>query len=142
MSFKKCKLVNHAVARLEYEYNPVAGAVNVQIKNGFNVKVPINDLKKPCIVEQMIEMSSENNSLNLKCIALSYFNVEGTSDEYDIEELRQYVFENGSPIAYKKMADNVKTITGLSNSNPLVLPPYQKVMQNKDLQNQNLQNYG
>ncbi|MDR0767690.1 MAG: hypothetical protein LBE57_04550 [Methanosarcinales archaeon] len=131
MNFKKCKLASHTVARLEYEYNPVAGALNVQIKNGFSVKVPINDLKKPCIVEQMIEMSSGDNALNLKCIALSYFDVEGTSNEYDIEELRKYVFENGSPIAYKKMSDNIKAITRLSNATPLILPPYQKVIQSE-----------
>lgn len=132
MTFKKCRLLNHSVARLEYEFNPVSGAANVQIKTGANAKVPINDLSKPCIVEQVIEMTSDNNSVKLKCIAIFYFKIDGTDDEYDVEDLRNYVLENGNSIAYGKMSDIVKTVTGLSNSNPLILPPYQKVVQNKN----------
>jgi hypothetical protein len=125
-------MVYHAVVKLEYEYNPVAGSVDIQIQNGFDVKVPVGNLKKPCIVEQMISMSSKNNALTLKCLAISHFIVEGPSNEYDIEELRKYVFDNGTPIAYKRMSEAVKSITGLSSKNPMVMPPYQKVMQSRN----------
>lgn len=132
MNFRRCKMVHHTVVKLEYEYNPIAGSVDIQIQNGFDVKVPVGDLKKPCIVEQMISMSSPNNVLTLKCLAVSHFMVDGPSNEYDIEELRKYVFDNGTPIAYKKMSDAVKAITGLSSTNPMVMPPYQKVMQSQN----------
>ncbi|MCL2863467.1 MAG: hypothetical protein FWE54_05210 [Methanimicrococcus sp.] len=130
MVFRKCKMTNHALRKLEYEYNPVAGTSNIQIKTGSNAKVPINDLSKPCIIEWGIDATAENNIMSLKCVVLFYFKVDG-SDDYDIEELRQYVLENGNPAAYKKMTEIVKTITGFSNTNPLILPPYQAVAQKK-----------
>ena len=132
MSFKRCRLIHHSLRKLEYEYNPIAGAANIQIKTGSNAKVPIDDLSKPCIIEWGVEMVAENGLMNLKCIAQFHFKVDGTSDDYDIEELRNYVLENGNPIAYKKMSEIVKTITGFSNKTPLTLPPYQAVMQKKN----------
>lgn len=130
MSFKRCRLLNHSLRRLEYEYNPVPGAVNMQIKTGTNVKVPIGDLDKPCLLEYMVEITSEENTLTLKCISVFQFKVDGTGNDYDVEELRQYVTENGNPVAYKKMSDIIKTITGYSNSNPFNLPPYREIMKN------------
>ncbi|MCL2549774.1 MAG: hypothetical protein FWE78_02390 [Methanimicrococcus sp.] len=132
MSFKKCRLTHHSLRKLEYDYNPIAGTSNVQIKTGSNAKVPIGDLSKPCIIEWGIEMTAENGLVNLKCIAQFHFKVDGTSDDYDIEELRNYVLENGNPVAYKKMSEIIKTITGLSNKTPLTLPTYQAIMQKKN----------
>ncbi|MDV0445354.1 hypothetical protein MmiAt1_09290 [Methanimicrococcus sp. At1] len=135
MNFKKCRLVSSSLRKLEYDYNPVEGPVNMQIKTGANAKVPIGDLSKPCIVEQMIEITAENGSMNLKCIAVFFFKVDGTGEDYDVEELRNYVLENGNPIAYKKMTEIVKSVTGFSNQNPLVLPTYQTVSKSKDESN-------
>jgi len=131
MGFKRCKLINLSLRKLEYSFNPVPGSVNIQIKTGSDIKVPIDDLSKPCLVEWVIEMTAENGLVNLKCLAQFHFKVDGTSNDYDIEELRNYVSEHGNPIAYKKMSDIVKTITGFSNATPLTLPSYQTVMQKK-----------
>ena len=132
MSFKKCRLIHHSLRKLEYDYNPIAGTVNVQIKTGSNAKVPINDLSKPCIVEWAIEMAAENGLVNLKCIAQFHFKVDGSSSDYDVEELRNYVLENGNPVAYKRLSEIIKTITGFSNTAPLTLPPYQAILQKKN----------
>lgn len=126
--FKKCRLLNHSLRRLEYEYNPIVGTVAMQIKTGTNVKVPIGDLSKPCILEYMVEINSEDGSLNLKSISVFQFKVDGNNNDYDVEDLRKHVTENGTPIAYKKMSDIVKTITGYSNSAPFNLPTYQSIV--------------
>lgn len=126
MTFKKCRLLNHSLRKLEYDYNPVAGAVNMQIKTGTNAKVPIDDLTKPCILEYLVEIASENDSLNLRCITVLHFKVDGPK-EYDIEELRNHVLEEGSPIAYRKVTEIIKTITGYSNSTPFTMPSYQAI---------------
>ncbi|WNY27874.1 hypothetical protein MmiEs2_00510 [Methanimicrococcus stummii] len=128
--FKKCRLLNSSLRKMEYDYNLSVGSVDMQIRTGTNVKVPIGDLNKPCLLEYMIEIASEAN-FNLKCVSLFQFKVDGDND-YDVEDLRKYVAENGTPIAYKKMADIVKTTIGYSNSNPFNMPTYQEIMKGQN----------